>query len=263
MGAPKSLHLFDVPSKKESIEHLEELATQFSKWMEGRPKKAVTRGARTEDADGKFNFVKSEPASDVDDDDEGEQDDSDSEADAEGSLDDGPPPSDVDEDEDKEEEEESDKPVRCGHTTHFEHISADLTSSRACAHAQNFDSQVDVMDAKMYEELPMTADGDFLSSSGPPCNQLAARPTPTGKSFLLYLIAYLLHSTTRHRFRAFRDPCKMRKTSMPPFCAFRETPKMRETSLPPFRAFLEIQKLRETSHVMSCISHTSSIVRRP
>lgn len=105
MGAPKTLHVHNVPTKTESIWHLEELARKYAEWVAAQRQKSESGDP------GFFKFEKGDPSEAVLENvgeveessgEEGRSDaSSDSDADADGSLDEGPPPSEVaEEDED-------------------------------------------------------------------------------------------------------------------------------------------------------------------
>ena len=61
MGAPKMFHLHDVPTKIESIERLEELATRYNSWLEAHSKRADLSSEP-------FKFIKQEPVDDEEND---------------------------------------------------------------------------------------------------------------------------------------------------------------------------------------------------
>ena len=105
MGALKTLHMHNVPTKTESIWHLEELTRKYAKWVAAQRQKSESGDP------GFFKFKKGDPSEAVlenvgeveeSSSEEGHSDASlDSDVDADGSLNEGPPPSKVtEEDED-------------------------------------------------------------------------------------------------------------------------------------------------------------------
>ncbi|KAF8432328.1 hypothetical protein L210DRAFT_3763940 [Boletus edulis BED1] len=141
MGAPKMLHELDIPTKMESIEHLEELARRYSRWVEAHSKKP-------------FKFVDEKETQHGE---EGEDEDGEGEVDvdAAGSVHaESPPLSEPEGLEDEEEDEEDTEQVN-DKPNHIE------------------------TDAAMYEDLPVDSAGEFVDSDiPPPSNQLALYVTP-------------------------------------------------------------------------------------
>ena len=98
MGVPKEHHLLDVPTKAQSIKHIEDLAAKYEEWLTARDMKRAATGFQDT-----FKFVKNQEGEgesqkdddDDDDDDEGSTDTS-SDEDAEGSVDEAGPNNDAD-----------------------------------------------------------------------------------------------------------------------------------------------------------------------
>lgn len=179
MGAPHMLHLFDVPTKMESIAHLEELGRQYRRWLQGQPKRPDGASADEE----KFNFVKGESsdaesedrdvgveAGSEDGDEDGNQtwQEGESAADASRSEDGGPPPS----------TDRCDMPVRGCTLSCFSPRSHGRRFVGSRVLQARFDPDFPDLDPSMYDGFPVTDDGEFISD-----NQLAARPYPVGESF--------------------------------------------------------------------------------
>lgn len=87
MGVPKALHSQDVPTKAESILHLEELARKYAEWLNAHEQKKKETGAWQT-----FKFVKQEDSKagedrEMEDEEEEEEADADAGADADADAD--------------------------------------------------------------------------------------------------------------------------------------------------------------------------------
>ncbi|KAF8429374.1 hypothetical protein L210DRAFT_931022 [Boletus edulis BED1] len=127
MRAQKALHVDNVPTKAQSIWHLEEMEKKYSVWLEAKRKQAETVPFKFEPGDRTDDHSLAED----EDEDEDNEDvtDNEGECDAEGSVGEQPPPSEAMDDE--------------------------VTESQ---------NNVDIS-ASMYEDLPCNSDGEFISTT--------------------------------------------------------------------------------------------------
>jgi len=84
LGVPKMLHLQEIPTKAQSIQHLEDLVRKYAEWLKAHKQK----GAETGVGPATFKFVKKEDPVEAEEEDESEEEEEeeDSDADADGSV---------------------------------------------------------------------------------------------------------------------------------------------------------------------------------